>query len=958
MRRLADAISLFVISAVLLSCSTNAPVDMRRAELDFSTGDVKGTVSWNGAPLTGLQSRGVGAYILGLTSGLLDAGGSYHLSNVRPGTYTVIIFSPGCSEVPAEKLGETSITISAGITTTADVDITSTAGLVTGSIASNGTPVASPAIIIDGVCSSSAWSSDDNGQFAHFTAPGSYTAQVRGGSALLGSLSLTVIAGQQDDLGQVDFLTGDVKGTISWNGAPLGGLRARGVGAYILGLTNGLLDAGGSYHLPNVLPGAYTLIIFSPGCSEVPAEKLGEAAITVTAGATTTADVDITATAGLVTGSITSNGVPVPSPTIIIDGVCSSSAWSSDDTGQFAHFTAPGSYTAQVRGGSALLGSLSLTVIAGQQDDLGPVDFLTGDVKGTVLWNGAPLGGLQARGVGAYILGLTSGLLDNGGSYHLPNVLPGAYTLIIFSPGCSEVPAEKLGEAAITVSAGTTTTADVDITATAGLVTGSITSNGVPVPSPTIIIDGVCSSSAWSSDDSGHFAHFTAPGAFSARVSGDSTFLGSFSFGVVAGKTTDVDILTTPAGTDVVVDLSGGIASVNGMSLDFTQVTTAGSTTVVESGACSPACNPPPTGYEVVGARFWDISTTAAFTGPIQVCIHYDHTEVTGDESALRLVHDDGSGFANITTSLDITRHIVCGSTNSLSPFAVVQPKPGTNTPPVVSVPGNIVAQANAPGGATVVFTVTATDAQDSALAPSCSAASGSTFPIGTTVVTCTATDSGGLSGSAAFTVTVVDTTAPVMGNIPAAIVAYATSTKGAKVTYTKPTARDAVDGTRPVTCTPASGAAFRVGKSTVTCTAADKSGNPSSATFTVWVQYQAPADGTFFLAPIRADGGSIFRIGRPVSVRFKLTGASTGITNLVARLIVTRVSSAVQGSTVDTSDETDDDTDFIFKYRPGLKLYVYRWKTSNQSQGTYRLNADLGDDVVHQVNVSLKAAK
>jgi len=34
-----------------------------------------------------------------------------------------------------------------------------------------------------------------------------------------------------------------------------------------------------------------------------------------------------------------------------------------------------------------------------------------------------------------------------------------------------------------------------------------------------------------------------------------------------------------------------------------------------------------------------------------------------------------------------------------------------------------------------------------------------------------------------------------------------------------------------------------------------------------------------------------------------------------------------------------------------------YRWKTRDRTQGTYRLKADLGDGVAHEVNVSLKAA-
>jgi len=121
-------------------------------------------------------------------------------------------------------------------------------------------------------------------------------------------------------------------------------------------------------------------------------------------------------------------------------------------------------------------------------------------------------------------------------------------------------------------------------------------------------------------------------------------------------------------------------------------------------------------------------------------------------------------------------------------------------------------------------------------------------------------------------------------------------------------------------------------------------------------VKVQAPTDGTFFLKPIRSNNSSIFRFGRPVPVRFKLTGASAGITNLVARLLVTKVSNTIQGTVEDTSDETSDDTDLIFKYKTGVGIYQYRWKTKDQTQGTYQLSADLGDGVAHQIKISLKA--
>jgi hypothetical protein len=62
-----------------------------------------------------------------------------------------------------------------------------------------------------------------------------------------------------------------------------------------------------------------------------------------------------------------------------------------------------------------------------------------------------------------------------------------------------------------------------------------------------------------------------------------------------------------------------------------------------------------------------------------------------------------------------------------------------------------------------------------------------------------------------------------------------ATSAKGATATFTA-SAKDSVDGSRPVNCMPLSGSAFRVGKTTVTCWAFNKRGKIGRSTLTVTV--------------------------------------------------------------------------------------------------------------------------
>jgi hypothetical protein len=83
-------------------------------------------------------------------------------------------------------------------------------------------------------------------------------------------------------------------------------------------------------------------------------------------------------------------------------------------------------------------------------------------------------------------------------------------------------------------------------------------------------------------------------------------------------------------------------------------------------------------------------------------------------------------------------------------------------TPPVVTVNDQTV-EATSPAGAVINYPASAVDNVDGPLTPTCVPPSGSTFPLGATVVTCTATDSAGLVGSDTATMTVVDTTPPTV---------------------------------------------------------------------------------------------------------------------------------------------------------------------------------------------------
>jgi len=72
---------------------------------------------------------------------------------------------------------------------------------------------------------------------------------------------------------------------------------------------------------------------------------------------------------------------------------------------------------------------------------------------------------------------------------------------------------------------------------------------------------------------------------------------------------------------------------------------------------------------------------------------------------------------------------------------------------PTLALPAAMTLDAVAPEGRTVEYTASALDWKGRSLTPICSKSSGYVFPIGTTTVTCEATDAGGRSATASFDV-------------------------------------------------------------------------------------------------------------------------------------------------------------------------------------------------------------
>jgi hypothetical protein len=158
---------------------------------------------------------------------------------------------------------------------------------------------------------------------------------------------------------------------------------------------------------------------------------------------------------------------------------------------------------------------------------------------------------------------------------------------------------------------------------------------------------------------------------------------------------------------------------------------------------------------------------------------------------------------------------------------------PGDSTPPdILGDLPDLHVEATGPNGAAVDYGSPAGyDNQDGDVGVSCVAPSGSTFPLGATLVTCSAADAAGNVTRRTFTVTVVDTTPPTL-NLPSAVVEHSWFRTGRHILFTA-LATDLVDGSETVACSPPNGSVLPTGSRVkVVCTATDAHGNTATGSF------------------------------------------------------------------------------------------------------------------------------
>ena len=220
-------------------------------------------------------------------------------------------------------------------------------------------------------------------------------------------------------------------------------------------------------------------------------------------------------------------------------------------------------------------------------------------------------------------------------------------------------------------------------------------------------------------------------------------------------------LYNTPPGSQVAAQPSPLAA------LQFSTVTTVGTTTVT---AIDPAtAGSVPTGFALAPLGY-EASTTAglgnAVADGITLCLWAPAITDPVAFANLRVLHNEDGVLVDRTITApdalapNFATRTLCARTTSLSPFALAV---FHETAPTIVVPRRLVHEATGPSGAVVAFDVSATDTVDGVVPVTCLPASGSTFPLGRTIVHCSAANGAAMTSHSSFTVSVRDTVAPTI---------------------------------------------------------------------------------------------------------------------------------------------------------------------------------------------------
>ncbi len=141
------------------------------------------------------------------------------------------------------------------------------------------------------------------------------------------------------------------------------------------------------------------------------------------------------------------------------------------------------------------------------------------------------------------------------------------------------------------------------------------------------------------------------------------------------------------------------------------------------------------------------------------------------------------------------------------------------------------------------------------------------------------------------------------------------------------------------------------------TVTAAQAGDSNYLAAGDVTAKFNVVVSWSNLLQPINTDGSSVFKYNSTIPVKFKLTGPSAGVTNLVAKITLAKMSEQTTGNIVEAVSTSAADSGNTFRYDASGAQYIFNLSTklTGMTQGTWVIWVDLGDGVTHATVVSVR---
>jgi hypothetical protein len=714
-----------------------------KAQFTGNLASISGTVTW-GTELPQLvrvrfQGNTTGFTYFSDTLGLnkyVPTGSFDSGFNLPPDTYTVTALTEASGNAPKINLGSQSVVVSEGQSVTGiNIDASTVTGMVKGNLKINGV-LAEGVVQICGPLESDPCPTpyDPNaGPYYNFQTsgfsipllPGNYRVHIFSRSNLsVGIIPVTVSVGQkiEDPSLRTELNFASISGNVTWGTEPPQLVRVRFQGNST-GFTYtsdqlgfGRINPSSSFDTGfNLPPDTYTVIALTDASGNAPKIALGSTIVTVVGGQSTTGvNIDASAITGLIKGTLKINGIPAEGVVQICGPLESDPCPTPYDpnAGQYYNFETrgfsvpllPGSYRIHVLSRSNVsVGIIPLTITAGQkiEDSSLQLELNFASISGTVTWGTELPQRARVRFQGSttgftYIsnsLGFGN-LVPTGNFSSGFNLPPDTYTVTAFTEMANSTPIGGtpnfiLGSQTVIVTGGQSVTGiNIDASVLAGLVKGNLIINGTlseggiqicgPLetdPCPTPFDQNI--GPVYNFETRGFSIPFL-PGNYRLHVySRANVSMGIIPLTINAGQKIDLSTnsVYVPAGQDVEVSLAG-------ININFTEVTSPGFMTLTTT--TNPQGGQPPTQYRFLGT-YYELTTTAEYTGPVTVSFTYNDADVHGQESNLKLFHWDGSAWHNITTSVDTINNIITGVTPTLSPFAIGDL---LNSPPTASAGG------------------------------------------------------------------------------------------------------------------------------------------------------------------------------------------------------------------------------------------------------------------------------